>query len=159
MKKTIEFFYFCGILIYNKYIFLHIESKMRMKKVRFSLIVTFALALLVGIMLRDIGHSGFTVTENSDAFSSYTDEIAATAAPQDNAEAGTNTAIVSGKININTADLKTLTELDGIGENLAKRIIDYRSKHGKFETVEQIMKVSGIGKKRFGLIKDYIIAE
>ena len=130
-----------------------------MKKVNFSLIMTFALAMLIGIMLRDIGHSGFTVIENSDASSSYTDEIAVTAAPQDNAEAGTETAIVSGKININTADAKTLTELDGIGESLAQRIIDYRSKHGKFETVEQIMKVSGIGKKRFDLIKDYIIAE
>ena len=131
------------------------ESKMQMKKVNLSLAMTFILALLAGIMLRNIGHPGFTVIENSDASSSHIDEAEVTEAPDDNA----GNAIVSGKININTADANTLMELEGIGESLSKRIIDYRTKHGKFETIEDIMKVSGIGKKRFDSIKEYIIAE
>lgn len=61
-----------------------------------------------------------------------------------------------GKININTADLYTLTKLEGIGEVYAQRIIDYRGKNGLFTKVEDIMKVEGIGAKRFEEIKDLI---
>lgn len=51
----------------------------------------------------------------------------------------------SGKININTADISELMELEGIGENKAKAIIEYREKNGKFRTPEEITNVSGIG--------------
>ena len=60
------------------------------------------------------------------------------------------------KININTADIYTLMSLEGIGETYAQRIIDYREANGRFETIEDICNVPGIGDKRFELIKDYI---
>lgn len=60
------------------------------------------------------------------------------------------------KVNINTADLETLMTLDGIGETYAQRIIDYREKNGPFKTIEDIKNVTGIGDKRFELIKDFI---
>ena len=63
------------------------------------------------------------------------------------------------KININTAGIKELDLLDGIGEGLAKRIVDYRTKNGKFEVIEDIMRVSGIGKKKFEAIRDNICVE
>jgi len=65
-------------------------------------------------------------------------------------------AQVTGKININTADLSQLETLPGIGAVLAQRIIDYREENGDFLTVEDIKKVSGIGDKRFDAIKDCI---
>ena len=40
-------------------------------------------------------------------------------------------------------------ELDGIGETLASRIIEYREQHGGFDSVEELMEVKGIGEKRF----------
>ena len=52
------------------------------------------------------------------------------------------------KININTANLNELMELDGIGEQTAKKIINYRNDHS-FKKIEDIMNVSGIGKKKF----------
>lgn len=63
------------------------------------------------------------------------------------------------KININTANIKELDLLDGIGEGLANRIIDYRTKNGEFEVIEDIMRVSGIGKKKFEAIKDKICVD
>ena len=65
----------------------------------------------------------------------------------------------SGLININTSDTELLSQLYGIGDTLASRIVDYRENHGDYETIEEIMKVPGISEKKFDEIKDYICAE
>lgn len=62
---------------------------------------------------------------------------------------------VSGKININTASVKDLTTLPGIGENKAKKIVEYRNKN-KFEKIEDIKNVTGIGDNLYDKIKDSI---
>ena len=59
-------------------------------------------------------------------------------------------------INLNTGDMDELTLLPGIGEVIARRIIDYREKHGPFQSIEEIMNVSGIGESTFADIKDQI---
>lgn len=61
-----------------------------------------------------------------------------------------------GKININTATAEELSALQGIGETLSVRIIEYREEHGDFSSIEEIMKVNGIGESKFLSIKDYI---
>lgn len=62
----------------------------------------------------------------------------------------------NGLININTASLEQLQEIDGIGEGKAKKIIEYREEHGKFTSIEDIMNVDGIGEKLYEAIKAYI---
>ena len=59
-------------------------------------------------------------------------------------------------VNINTADAKELMSLDGIGETLAGRIIDYRDEHGDFASVQDIVKVKGISQKMFERIYRHI---
>ncbi|MCX7950703.1 MAG: helix-hairpin-helix domain-containing protein [Clostridiales bacterium] len=61
-----------------------------------------------------------------------------------------------GKININTAGIEELKTLPRIGDSIAKRIIDYRNKNGRFKRIEDIKNVSGIGEKMFENIKDLI---
>ncbi|HOQ06256.1 MAG TPA: helix-hairpin-helix domain-containing protein [Clostridiales bacterium] len=62
-------------------------------------------------------------------------------------------------VNINTAGIDELDTLPGIGEAKARDIIAYREKHGRFNRIEDIMKVPGIKQNRFESIKDYITVD
>lgn len=92
----------------------------------------------------------------------YTKEEAASLPQQiweSTAESEQQTAPVSAKININSADIAQLTQLTGIGEARAADIIAYRTEHGRFLTIEEIMNVSGIKESTFQKIKDQIVVE
>ena len=60
------------------------------------------------------------------------------------------------KVNINTASAEELDSLFGIGPAKAQAIIDYRNEHGRFETIDDIMKVKGIKEGEFEKIRDHI---
>lgn len=62
----------------------------------------------------------------------------------------------SSKVNINTANQTELETLPGIGTATAEKIIDYRNKNGKFENIEDIQNVKGIGDAKFENIKESI---
>ena len=65
---------------------------------------------------------------------------------------------VSGKININTATKEQLVTLNGVGDKLADRIIEYR-KENPFENPKDIMKVKGVAQKIFDANKELIIVK
>ena len=62
----------------------------------------------------------------------------------------------SGLININTAGSAQLQKLPRIGPKMAERILDHRTKHGKFKKIQDLMKVSGIGEKTFKGLEDMV---
>lgn len=59
-------------------------------------------------------------------------------------------------VDINRATVEELTKLQGVGEGLAQRIVADRQKNGPFKTTEDLMRVSGIGQKKFNQLKDNI---
>ena len=62
----------------------------------------------------------------------------------------------TGKVNINTASQTELETLPGIGPATSSKIISYRKENGKFESIEEIKEVSGIGDAKFENIKELI---
>ena len=71
-------------------------------------------------------------------------------------ESSNETTNTTTKVNINTATLKELITLNGIGESKAQAILEYRTKNGNFKTLEDLKKVSGIGEAAYEKIKDNI---
>ena len=66
---------------------------------------------------------------------------------------------VDGKVELNSADTRALESLSGIGPSMAEKILQYRQEHGRFDKIEDLMKVAGIGEKTFQQIKDKICVQ
>ena len=62
------------------------------------------------------------------------------------------------KININTATKDMLTSIPGVGSKMADKIIKYRQEH-PFNSVDELLNITGIGKKKFEEIKLYITTD
>jgi competence protein ComEA len=68
-----------------------------------------------------------------------------------------SSAAFAEKVNINTDSAEQIaTTMTGIGESKAKAIVDYRTSHGKFKTIEALENVDGIGAKTVEKNKDKI---
>jgi competence protein ComEA len=55
--------------------------------------------------------------------------------------------LAQGKVDVNSADVKELMSLRGVGETRAKAIVTYRQTNGPFQSLDDLKKVSGIGDK------------
>ncbi len=62
----------------------------------------------------------------------------------------------AGSINLNTASVQELMRLPGIGETYAKRLIAYRQEHGPFDSVDDLIKIKGIGPKKLEKIRHFL---
>ena len=62
-------------------------------------------------------------------------------------------------INVNLADWYEFSNLTGIGEELAKKIVRDRELNGRFSSVEDLLRVPGIGQKKFDRFKKYLTME
>lgn len=61
--------------------------------------------------------------------------------------AGGTSSGAAGPLDLNTATLESLDALPGIGPVIAQRIVDWRTEHGRFSTVDELAEVAGIGEK------------
>ena len=66
--------------------------------------------------------------------------------------AAAKVAIVA-TVNINTASVKELDALPGVGAKTAALIVEYRQKNGPFKKIEELMNVRGVGEKSFLKLK------
>ncbi|GAB2578589.1 ComEA family DNA-binding protein [Kribbella endophytica] len=66
------------------------------------------------------------------------------------------TPTTTGPIDLNTATIDQLDDLPGVGPVLAQRILDYRTEHGRFTTIDQLQEVSGVGTKKYEDLKPHV---
>jgi competence protein ComEA len=59
-------------------------------------------------------------------------------------------------VNLNTATLEQLDTLDGVGPATAQKILDYRTEHGGFGSVEELDQIPGIGEKRLAALRERV---
>ncbi|HEX8745474.1 MAG TPA: helix-hairpin-helix domain-containing protein [Thermoleophilaceae bacterium] len=60
------------------------------------------------------------------------------------------------KVSLASATPEQLDAIDGIGPTLARRIVEYRTQHGGFRSVEELRQVEGIGEKRFESLREAV---
>ena len=63
------------------------------------------------------------------------------------------------KVNLNTADLSELQTISGIGQKRAQDILEYREANGKFNSVDDLKNVSGVGAKTLEKSKEYVTVD
>lgn len=61
-----------------------------------------------------------------------------------------------GRVNLNTADAATLDTLPGIGPATAAKILAWREQHGRFESIDDLLDVGGIGEAKLDAIRDLV---
>lgn len=134
-------------------------KKIKAEHILISLTLIFA-ALMLGYYLGGERVSGdFVIITQKDASESDVltggDGVSALDAVDEPEEPETN-VVNEDRININTAGVAELTELPGIGEVIAGRIIEYRDEHGDFKNPSDIMNVNGIGSGVYSKIEGLI---
>lgn len=83
--------------------------------------------------------------------------LTAPAGPGGGASGGAGTTgVPGGAVNLNTATQAQLEDLPGVGPVLAQRILDWRSEHGRFTSVDELGEVSGIGEKIFAQLQSKV---
>ena len=70
--------------------------------------------------------------------------------------AGTSGPATAGPVDLNTADVGALDGLPGVGPVLAQRILDWRTTHGRFSSVDELGEVSGIGDKVLAALRPLV---
>jgi competence protein ComEA len=61
-----------------------------------------------------------------------------------------------GKVDLNRATAEQLDTLPGVGPVTAQRILDWRTRHGRFSSIDQLREIEGIGERRFSQLRDQV---
>jgi len=77
-------------------------------------------------------------------------------APTSKVAGSQSTSQATAVVNLNTATVADLQQLTGIGEKKAQKIVDYRTEHGAFKSVNDLTQVPGFGEKTVANLQDQL---
>ena len=95
----------------------------------------------------------YTVTVSQSA-----PEVSSAPAASNNEESKPESLLEGEAIDINSAPVEDLQRLPGIGEKRAQAIVAWWEEHGPFQSVDELVQVSGIGEKLLAGLRDYAAA-
>jgi comEA protein len=104
-------------------------------------LILLSLALLAGIVVSYLDRT------NSDAIREFDVKKNAVPVPEMPGETSAEDPKTPEIIDINSATVKDFQKLPGIGPSIAQRIVDYRTQKGKFNAIDDMTQVNGIGPK------------
>lgn len=123
------------------------------------LLTVMVVGLVVGFVRRTWLHE---LPEASESPEAMAEKVAAVAQEKRDRYLGTSQvteASWGNKVNLNSATTLQLATLPGVGPALAERIVAHRQESGPFESVDDLMKVRGIGEKTVERIRNYVTLE
>lgn len=82
--------------------------------------------------------------------------FAGVAAAPEGAKGAAAAAVKAGTVDLNSASEGDLQEVPGIGPSLAKKIVEFRKENGPFKSVEDLLKVRGIGEKSLERLRAHV---
>ena len=113
------------------------------------------------ITMADLIEAAGGVSSNADARSYYEDVTLTSgttyyiAGTYDSSDVCGSSAIT--KVNINTDAADDLASVNGISSTVANSIVSYRTQNGNYKTLEDLLKVYGIGNATYRKIRSYVI--
>ena len=114
-----------------------------------------------GITMNDLLEAAGGTTANADDLAYFTNATLKAGTTYYIASKFDETDICSkseiSKVNINSDDAQTLMTVNGITTSIASSIVSYRSENGTFNTLEDLLKVYGIGNATYHKIRNYVI--
>ena len=131
------------------------------------LLFLFALALAVGSLVQHLRHNFPELAQRLESVDQEEQNPAAStqisrapeAFPSRPQKLSRSDRAVPGPIDLNRADVADLQRLPGIGPTIAQRIIEAREQRGRFEAIDELLTVPGIGAKKFDAIKELVTVE
>lgn len=130
------------------------------------MVLVCALATTLTLLMQQASNMGALDTQATANASSHTtataspsgrDSTPSTAAPEPSPSASDNKQ--DTLVNINTADEAQLQEIKGIGPVTAARIVEYRTQHGAFASLDDLVNVPGIGMKTVEKLRPWACAQ
>jgi len=150
-------------------LFARVQEKFGFTRTEITVILFLSGTFLFGLAIRQYRHAApagdapqaaFDYSRSDSAFAALTRAVhvrdSLTTRSSARQSEGGKRDLDPHSIDINTATRAQLMELPGIGGQYADRILSYRKAHGPFSSVEDLLNVKGIGRKRLERIRGFV---
>ena len=101
--------------------------------------------------------SPVAIPRSNSSPSGHPDHLRSHSISRHSERSGRAVEIAAARLDLNQATTEQLQELPGIGETIARRVVHRREAHGAYRSVDDLLEVKGIGRKRLEQLRNRLI--